>query len=430
MENKKIVGNASWIIACKLIKAVLTFLVTMITARCLGPGNYGLISYAAGVVAFVAPIMKLGFDSILVHELVNSPENEGKTLGTAIVLNLISAIVCIVGVFVFVVFTNAGEKEAIIVCTLYSMMLIFQGLEMIQYWFQSKLMSKYTSVSMMISYVCVAVFQVIILLTNKNIYLYSLSNSIDFLIISIMLFLAYKKLGGKKLEISVELGKKMLNKSKFYIISGLMVMVFSQTDKIMIKNMIGNEATGFYSAAATCAGMTSFVFAAIMDSVRPVVFEGKKVGQEHFENILCKVYSVIIYSSLAVSFFITIFSPIIIRIMYGTVYDPSINVLRISVWFTTFSYLGTVRDMWILAEGKQKYIWRINLCGALMNIFLNFVLIPFIGINGAAVASLLTQFFTNVILGDILRPIRPNNKIMRKSFGIKYFISVIKYVLG
>ena len=84
--NNKVIKNASWIIGCKLAKAVLTLIVTMLTARYLGVANYGLINYAAGIVAFVAPIMKLGLDAIAVHEIVNKPEIEGQTVGSIICL--------------------------------------------------------------------------------------------------------------------------------------------------------------------------------------------------------------------------------------------------------------------------------------------------------------------------------------------------------
>lgn len=66
----------------------------------------------------------------------------------------------------------------------------------------------------------------------------------------------------------------------------------------------------------------------------------------------------------------------------------------------SFSYLGTVRNIWILAEGKHKILWVLNLSGALLNIALNLLFIPVWGINGAALAALLTQIFTNVFLGN------------------------------
>jgi len=98
MHNKKTVQNAKWIIGCKLFQSLLQLLVGMLSARYLGPSNYGLISYAASVVAFVVPVMQLGMRSTLVQEYVVSPEKEGKILGTSLVLNLVSGVACIVAV--------------------------------------------------------------------------------------------------------------------------------------------------------------------------------------------------------------------------------------------------------------------------------------------------------------------------------------------
>ena len=275
MKNK-ILKNASWIIGCKLIKAFLMLIITMISARYLGPSNYGLISYAASLVAFVTPIMKLGLESTLVYEIVNNPSGEGKIVGTSIAMNFISGILCLVGVCAFVFFVNAGEVETLVVCALYGLSLLFQALEMIQYWFQSKLLSKYSAIAMLISYIIVAVLQTIILLTNKNIYLFCLTYSLDFLLIAILLLIIYRKMSTQKLSFSLKIGKEMLSKSKYYIISTMMVTIFAQTDKIMLKMMIDNSSVGYYTAGVTCATMFAFVFAAILDSFRPTVFEAKK----------------------------------------------------------------------------------------------------------------------------------------------------------
>ena len=109
MDKKKIIDNASWIIGCKLVKAVLTLLVTILTARYLGASNYGLINYAASLVTFMTPVMKLGLDAILVHELINDADHQGEILGTSIVLNTLSALLCIIGVVTFSMVTNAGD---------------------------------------------------------------------------------------------------------------------------------------------------------------------------------------------------------------------------------------------------------------------------------------------------------------------------------
>lgn len=429
MISNKVVRNASWIIVCKIVRAILSLVITMLTARYFGPSNFGIINYAAAVVAFAEPVMQLGLNNTLVRELINAPQDEGKILGTSMFMSFLSAIACIFGVFMFASIADTGSTESIIVCVLYSTCLLFQAVELIQYWFWSKYLSKYTSITSLAAYFVVSIYKFFLLATHKSIYWFAISNAFDFLIIAIVLILLYKKLGGLRLEISLPLGKQMLSRSHYYIFSTLMVTIFAQTDKVMIKLMIGEAANGYYSAAVSAANMTGFVFAAIIDSMRTAVLEAHKENKQVFENRMTMLYSVIIYFSLLQSLLMTVFSGLIIKIIYGAEYLTAVSSLRIIVWYTTFAYLGAVRNIWILAEEKQKYLWVINMSGALGNVILNSILIPIIGIEGAAVASLITQFFTNVIMGYIIRPITPNNRLMIKGINPKNLKKAIKIIL-
>ena len=199
----------------------------------------------------------------------------------------------------------------------------------------------------------------------------------------------------------------------------MMVTVFAQTDRIMLKLMIDETAVAYYSAAVTVAGMTSFVFAAIIDSMRPAVLECVGRDQQLFDSRMMKLYCVVIYLALVQSLVIALGAPLIIRVLYGEAFAGAVSALRIVVWYTTFSYLGAVRAVWILAKSLQKYLWIINLLGAILNVALNWLLIPVWGINGAAAASLVTQVFANVILGFLIRPIRENNRLILRSLDIR-----------
>ena len=94
--------NAGWIIGCKIVQSLLNFVIGMITARYLGPSNYGVISYVASIVAFAMPLMQLGLKNTLVKEFVATPEKEGSIHGTAMVINIISSIACMIGSVAFV----------------------------------------------------------------------------------------------------------------------------------------------------------------------------------------------------------------------------------------------------------------------------------------------------------------------------------------
>ncbi len=417
MEKKRVVQNAAWIIGCRIVQAALSVLITMISARYLGPSGFGLINYAASIVTFVVPVMQLGLNSTLVQEIINEPEQEGKILGTAMIMSLVSSLFCIIGVVSFAMVANAGETVTIITCGLYSLQLIFQSFDMLRCWFQAKLLSKYVSVTVLVGYFLTSVYKLVLLAAGCSVYWFALAQTVDYSVIALALLVIYRKIGTRKLGFSWILMKRMFAKSKYYIVSGMMVTIFAQTDRIMLKLMLDDAAVGYYSAATTCAGMTSFVFVAILDSFCPAILERKKNGTAEFEGGITELYSVIIYLSLLQCLATTLFAGIIIRILYGSSFAPAVSALRIIVWYTTFSYLGSVRNIWILAQEQQEYLWVINLSGAVANVALNAWLIPVMGINGAALASLVTQFFTNVVIGFIIRPIRRNNVLMLRGLN-------------
>lgn len=410
---------------CKIIQSLISLVIGTISARYLGPADYGLISYASSLVAFVLPLAQLGLRNIFVEQIISHPEREGKTVGTSLVMSMVSSLFCIVGCISFVLLVNAGERDTFIVCALYSITLLFQMSEMIEHWYQAKLLSKYTSLIALAAYMIVALYRVFLLVTRKSIYWFALSNALDYLLITFALLVLYRKLGGQRLSFSFKLAEELFSIGKYYIVSSMMTTIFSQTDKIMIKMMVGNAENGYYSTAATCASLSSFVFSAVIDSMRPMILESKNKSKERFDKNMSRLYSVIIYMGLAQSVALTVLARPVVLVLYGEAYRPTIPILRIVTWYSAFSYMGSVRNIWILAQKQQKHLWKINLSGALLNVVGNFVLIPIFGACGAAVASVATQFFANFVLCLIMKPIRPTAKLIRKAMNPKTVLEMI-----
>ena len=426
MWNNRIFKNVSWIVGCKIAQSGLSFIVTMLTARFLGPSNYGLVSYAASLTAFVTPIAQLGLGNIQVQELVNNEKNEGENIGTTLILNILSAALCVVGIISFSFAMNNTEVETILVCALYSIILFFQGAELLQYWFQTKYISKYYAVTSLVAFAIVTAYRVVLLINRCNIYYFAVANAIDYIIITFTLLFIYCKLGGQKLKFSVVVARKLLRKSKYYIVSDMMVAIFSQTDRIMLKMLINEAATGIYSAAMACGSIANFVYSAIISSFRPTIFSDYKISEKQFNVRMQQLYSIVIYLSLTVCLSITIFAKPIIYVVYGSEYGEAVLPLQVCVWYSIFSYLGVVRNIWVLAKDKQKYLWIINFSGAIGNIALNYILIPICGVMGAAIASLFTQFLSNIIVSAIIPEIRPSISLMIHGLNPMCCLSIIK----
>lgn len=412
MTNKHIVDNTKWIIVCKIIQSILQLVMGALCARYLGPHNYGLIGYAGSLVAFAFPFVQLGLQATLVKELVDTPEREGEIMGTSIVMELFSGMACILVVNIAAVFMNAGERITIIVCAISSVSLLFRSFELMQRWFQYKFLSKYPSVISVCVYVIVSAYRAYLLITSKNVYWFALIHTLEYMLMSIALIFVYRKLGAMKLSFSWTAVKQLFKRSKYYVLSAVMVTVFQNTDHIMLKMIVGEVENGYYTAAVTSATVAMFIYAAIVDSMRPEILDNRKNQDSRYEKNIKSLYCIIFYLALAQGIGFTVFSRLIVKILYGTEYMQAAGVVRIIIWQIGFSYMGTIRNIWILAEGKQKLVWKLNLCGVMLNVIINALLIPVAGARGAALASVATQIFTNFVLGFFIEQLKENNRLL------------------
>jgi O-antigen/teichoic acid export membrane protein len=317
----------------------------------------------------------------------------------------------------FVLLANRNESQTILVSVLFSMSLIFRALELMQCWFQCKLQAKYPSIVGVCAYVVVSAYKIILLVTQKSIYWFAVVNSIEYGIVGISLLAIYRKLGGQRLSVSLQTSAKLFKKSKYYVLAAMMVTVFQNTDHIMLKMIVGDAENGFYSAAITTASVAQFLYTAITDSMRPVILTCKKEESADYEKNISRLYCITTYMAVIQGVGFSIFAKPILQILYGEAYLDAVPVLRILVWYISFAFMGSVRNIWILAEGKQSIVWKLNLFGVVVNVVLNALLIPVLGAKGAATASLVTQMCTNFILGFFVRELKRNNHLLIKGLN-------------
>ncbi len=418
LQNKTL-RNAGWIIGGRLVNKVLVFLVGVLTARYLGPGNYGLIDYAAAYTTFFASLCNLGINSVIIKNFVDHPEEEGCAIGTTLVLRLISSILSALTIIGIVRMVEGNEPTTILVVALSTVGLLFQVFDTFKQWFQSRLQSKYAAIATIVAYLAVSAYKVVLLVAGKSVAWFALGTSVDYIALAAVLLFAYKRCGGPKLSFSWKKAKELLSVSSSYILSGLMISIYASTDKLMLKQMLDETAVGYYGLAVALSTAWGFVLEAMIDSLYPTILKAYDKDKQLFAQRNRQLYALVIYMAAGVSLLICLLAEPIIRILYGEAYLPAVTPLRIVVWYTAFSYLGGARNAWIVCENKQKYLKYIYCGAAVINVVLNFVMIPLWGTAGAALASLTTQISTVVLMPLVIRPLRSNAKLMLEGLLLK-----------
>lgn len=420
IRKNRFLQNTSWIVGANLVQMVLSFIIGMISARYLGPANFGVINYAAAIVAFFTSVASLGMEGVLVNEFTKKEYKNSEVLGTSLVMGLISSIISSVIVVLLVGVLKQWDTLMIMVTFLQSLTLIFKAFNVFDYWFQSELLSKYPSIIKCLSYIVMSAYKIFLLVTNKSVEWFAFSLGVDTLFISLGLVFFYFIIEKRKIEFNASLISHILIQSFPFIISGLVSVIYTQIDKVMIEQFLNDSIqTGLYSAALTVCSTWLFLPQAFITSARPVILELKARNDPRYIKRLKQLYSFITWACVAVATIITICAPVIIMILYGDAYVLATGTLRILIWYTVFSMIGTARGIWILCEKKNKFVWRYLIVGSAVNVILNAILIPYMEINGAALATVIAQFTSAIIAPVFYKETRIHTKYVLESFFLK-----------
>ncbi len=425
--NRKVARNAGWIIGARVLQMMLGLVISGWTSRYLGPGNIGIISYINAYISFATGIATLGLNSIIIKELIDRKDREREVLGTAVIFRLVSSIACSLLIISFMAVMNKGDRLIVSVTALLSLTLIFQSFEMFSFWYQSRLESRITSIIQTVSYVLVACFRIYILSTSKDIRWFALGSSLDAIIIAVLLYVTYRRACPEGLGFDWQLGKEMIARSYHFIYAGLMISIYGEMDRIMLKAMLDETAVGYYETAVSVNTYWSFVIAAVIDSFYPVIIDAKKnESKAEYHRRIRQCYSTVIWLCTGAAVMIMILARPIILIIHGSQYIPSIACLRFATWINLFSYLGVARGAWTVSEDRQSYYKYIFTIGAVSNIVLNWLLIPRFGIIGATAATILTEAVVSAGAPCLFKGTRENTLLILQSADPRIVIRMLK----
>lgn len=407
MLKNRFIKNTSWLIIGQVVRMALSFIVNILIARYLGPEKNGIINYVSSYMAFFTSMVGLGLNGVIVYEFVNNREKEGEILGTAIFLRFLAGIISLFLFLIIIFATDGNEKIIIQVALLQSIQLPLLCLDTFNYWYQADMNSKYPVIIQTIAYVLMTVYRVYLLFAKKSIVWFAFSVSLDIIVLGILYLFLYNRHKRQNLSCSFKYSKILFKNGLPFILANIMLVIYGQIDRIMIKHMMNSNAeVGLYSATITICSMIGFLPIAILDSARPLIAEAKKTDEKTYAMRFRQLIAGILWLCILFSVFVTLFSEIIIYLIYGPEYSGASNCLKIVVWYTAFSYLGSAKNFWLICEDKKKYVFIFSALGAGCNVIMNLIFIPFMGINGAAIATLLTQILSNFIIPVLFKETR------------------------
>lgn len=424
------VRNTSWLFAEKALRMFVGLFVGIWVARYLGPEKFGLFNYAVSFVGLFSAFATLGLHVIVVRELVKKDTHEGEILGTAFIMKLAGAIISLLLMAVALYFTPNDHTTNILIFIIASAT-VLQSFNVIDYYFQSKVMSKYVVYSNIFSLFISSVVKICFIFINAPLHYFAWLVLFDsfILICGFIYFFSRKNpnfnfndiVFRKKVAIS------LLKDCWPLILSTMVVSIYMKIDQVMIKSMLNSEAVGQYAAAVRLSEAWYVLPSVIVSSLFPAIINAREINKELYFQRLQKLYDLMVWLAIVIAVPVTFFADEIVSLLYGDAYHQTGYVLMLHIWTAVFVFLGFAFSRYLVAESLTKKSFYRALLGALSNVLLNYFLIPKYGISGAAIATLIAQLVSNYLYDIIDKDLHVQFKMKTKSM---FPIHIVKSMIN
>lgn len=388
---KKYFANTSWLMVEKIFRSVLLLVVGAYVARYLGPGQFGLLSYAISFVALFSTINTLGLDSIVVRELVKDGIKRDELLGTAFFLKLGGAFSVLAVLYIAVHFTSNDNLTNLLIFIIASSA-VFRSFNVIDFYFQSIVLSKYVVYTQLVLLTVSSFIKLFLIWIQAPLLYFSIVFLIDGIVLAIGLTIAYfsQKLNIFDWKFRPKLVVKLLKDSWPLILSGICLSIYMRIDQVMIKHILDVEAVGQYAAAVRLSEACYFIPVIVCGSLFPAIINAKNKSREFYQARLQKLYNLMVWTAIPIALATTLVADDIVKFLFGAEFSRAGPVLTIHIWAGLFVFLGTASSRWLIAENYTKISFFRTFVGMIVNVILNIILIPKYGINTAAFATLIS----------------------------------------
>lgn len=364
-------------------------------ARYLGPEDYGRWSFAAAFVALFAPIASLGLDSVVVRDLIRNPEKKGVLLGSAFALKLAGSIIGCVVCIGFSLVAHDSDPVVVYLIALSGVGLIFQSFGVVDFHFQSKVMSKWVVIATNFAFTIAAIVKIYFFLTDGDLIDLAWVSVFEVALTAAFLCAAYRIDSGGISDWSVRSAEvyHLLVQGFPLLFAGLAVAMYMRIDIVMLQHMTSAVEVGVYAAAVKVSEVLYFMPGIVMSSLAPALVNSYKEDQASYELHIQRLYFSATWVPVVLAIPICIMSEQIVTLLFSPAFADAAAVLSIHAWASIAVYLGVVSSQFLVIEGLQKISLYRTLIGCALNICLNLLFIPIWGVSGAALATVISYFF-------------------------------------
>lgn len=400
LENRNtkqtIIKNAVWLVTAQIIGRLFRASILIYAARALGAAEYGIFSYALGLATFFTIFADVGINSIMTREASKKPEQRSQyfSSGFWIKITLVLGTAALV-VLIAPVFSRIEAAKALM--PLIALLVIFDGVrDFVTAFFRAEEKMEREALVSLITNTAIAIAGFIILYYTQTAkaltWSYVASAGAGTLAAVFILKQEFIQITS---NFRREFVKPMIRSALPIAVVGILGVFTLNIDVIMLGWWRTPEEVGFYSAAQRIVVLLYMLPGILANTLFPQI--SKAVGEKNEEkSVRILEYGLagvfLMALPLVVGGFIV--GRPLIELVFGAEYLPAVPTFKALILTVLVIFPATLLPSYLLARNAHgKLAWGVGI-GSAFDITLNALLIPRIGILGAALSTTLTHFIS------------------------------------
>lgn len=393
--EKSFVKNTFSLASAELVTKFLAFLLVIYIARVLGEVEFGKYSFALAFTLLFAFFSDFGLSQLTIREVANRKEAAQDYLGTVSVIKVVLSIATIALVAVAINFLGYPYEVIIAV--------YIAGAYAVVNSFNTFLCSFYRAFERMEYELMTRVIEKVIIFSLAAVFLllgYGFIAVISAFLIGSLVRLAAssifvtKKFARPQLNFDRSFLRPLLTQALPFGLTTLFVVIYFKIDTVMLSMMVGDAAVGWYNASYNIIeGLIALIAGSLGGVIFPILSKNFSKSPERLKKIYLQSFQIMLLVGLSIFVFVEVFSSDIIGILYGPEYQMSAQVLQIQIIAFLIICISTITSTLLNSANMQRIVAIGTGFGALLNVGLNYILIPHYSLFGAAWATVITELF-------------------------------------
>lgn len=379
-------ANFSWLLAGRGWRALLGLGVNIMVARHLGPGDFGLLSYALGFSAIFYALGGLGIDDVLARELVRHRARAPALLAAGLRLKFFGAMLAF-GCLLFAAWWwRMGDTGAWTLVALAGAGLWFLPLDAIDVWFLAKEKLRPPVLARQGALAGAALLRLVLVWAGAPVWVFALAVMAEALLVAgALVWVLVRDEGWPDWKVVAPVSnRQLLSEGWPLLVSGVLVVVAMQADRLLLLRLAGEVVAGVYAAAARFTELLHALPLALGAVLLPRLTALRQADLGQYWRTARHATGLLLLASVLLAAGLSLGGLWLLPGLLGEKYRAAGGVLAVHAWSLVFISIVSLRSRLLVIEGHSRWVLVMALGTAVLNVLGNLWLIPSWGALGAA----------------------------------------------